>query len=105
MRFKHGVKLADLKPQMALGAVVVRDVYAALDPNCSCTMTSANDSKHGDGSLHYYGKALDFRTHDFSGDKARLRAEVKDALGPDFDVVLEGVGTPNEHLHVEWDPK
>ena len=105
MKIKAGVKLTDLKPQMALGAVIVRDVYTSLDPSCSCTITSANDSKHGDGSLHYYGRALDFRTHDFTGDKAELRAKVKDALGNDFDVVLEGVGTPNEHLHVEHDPK
>lgn len=103
MRLKAGVKLTDLKPQMALGAVIVRDVYAALDPSCSCTVTSANDSKHSDGSLHYYGRALDFRTHDFSADKAMLRAKVKEALGDEFDVVLEGVGTPNEHLHVEYE--
>lgn len=105
MRLKPGVKLTDLKPQMALAAIIVRDVYASLDPNCSCTITSANDSKHSDGSLHYYGRALDFRTHDFSGDKALLRAKIKEALGNDFDVVLEGLGTPNEHIHLEHDPR
>jgi hypothetical protein len=31
--------------------------------------------------------------------------EVKGSLGIHFDVVLEGIGTPNEHLHVEYDPK
>jgi hypothetical protein len=105
MRLKPGVRLTGLTPQMALGAVIVRDVYAALDPGCSCTVTSGNDSKHSAASLHYDGKALDYRTHDFTGDKQQLRQEVKAALGNDFDVVLEGVGTPNEHLHVEYDPK
>ena len=105
MKLKHGVRLADLTPQMALAAIVVREVYRSLDPQCSCTLTSANDSKHSEKSLHYQGFALDFRTHDFTGDKQELLHELREALGPEFDVLLEGEGTPNEHLHVEWDPK
>lgn len=105
MRFKHGVRLTDLCPQMALAACVVREVYRALDPECSCTVTSANDSKHSEKSLHYGGLALDFRTHDFKADKQELLRELRDALGPEFDVLLEAEGTPNEHVHLEYDPK
>ena len=105
MKFKAGVKLKDLTPQMALAACVVREVYRLLDPEASCTVTSANDGKHSDNSLHYAGKALDFRTHDFIGDKQNLLGVLRESLGSEFDVLLEAEGTPNEHVHLEWDPK
>ena len=105
MKLKPGVLLGELTPQMVMGALIVKSVYQKLDPACSCTVTSANDSKHGDKSLHYEGNALDFRTHDFTANKLYLVQEVKSSLGIHFDVVLEGVGTANEHLHVEYQPK
>lgn len=105
MQLKPGVGLADLAPQMVLAATIVNALMVKQDPLCSCTITSGNDSTHGEHSLHYKGRALDFRTHDFRGDKGLLRDAVKAALGPDFDVVLEALGEPNEHLHVEYDPK
>ena len=105
MKLKPGVILGDLTPQMVMGALIVKSVYLRLDPQCSCTVTSANDSKHSDKSLHYKGNALDFRTHDFTANKLYLVKEVKDSLGIHFDVVLEAIGTPNEHMHVEYDPK
>ena len=73
--------------------------------DAECTITSANDSKHSEKSLHYNGCALDFRTKDYAGDKQALRDRIKAALGPDFDVVLEALGEDNEHIHVEYDPK
>jgi len=105
MRLKYNVSLKGLSPQMALAAAIVDSVYRELDPGASCTITSANDSKHGEHSLHYKGMALDFRTHDFTGDKQQLIHVLKEALGPQFDVLLEGEGTPNEHVHAEFDPK
>lgn len=103
MRLKPGVKLAGLVPQMAIAATVVRDAYA--DFKCEPTITSCNDSKHGVDSLHFVGRALDFRTHDFTGDKQLLLAELKTDLGSNFDVLLEDPGGANEHIHVEYDPK
>ena len=105
MRLKAGVKLAHLSPQMALGAAIVAAVYSRF--GVECVVTSANDSKHSQRSKHYVGDALDFRTKQatLDGREEDLREEVKAALGDDFDVVLEDVGTDNEHLHVEYDPK
>jgi hypothetical protein len=105
VRLKHGVKLTDLKPQMVLAAFIVAECMKRLDPGCSATITSANDSKHKDGSLHYFGRAFDFRTKDFGGSKAQLVLDIRTALGQDFDVLLEAEGTVNEHLHLEWDEK
>ena len=101
MILKAGVRLAGLQPQMVLAAMVVNEIYG----DTECVITSANDSKHSAASLHYKGCALDFRTHNYTNDKVYLRDKIKAALGQDFDVVLEAVGTPNEHLHVEYDPK
>jgi len=104
MRLKLGVKLVDLSSQIVLAAVIVQDAYFKRDPLCSCTITSGNDSKHGDASLHSKGRALDFRTHDYHGDVEKLVQDIRDALGENFDVVLEDLNGANEHIHVEYDP-
>lgn len=101
MKLKPGVRLTDLSPQMVLAAMVIDGLYGDVE----CVITSANDSKHGVNSWHYKGRALDFRTKTYLGDKQALRDEIKASLGQDFDVVLEAVGEDNEHLHVEYDPK
>ncbi len=67
-------------------------------------ITSANDSMHMEGSLHFNNRAFDIRIWNILGhvqDEARLWAErMQVALGDDYDVLLEA-----DHLHVEWDPK
>ena len=107
MKLKAGVKLTDLSPQMGLGAVVVAFIY--LRRGAVCTITSGNDGTHipksGRLSRHGLGNACDFRTKDYAGDKHALAAEIKVALGADFDVEFEHEGADNEHLHVEYDPK
>lgn len=100
---KQGVRLTDLVPQMVLAALVVNSIYAK--HKASCTITSANDSKHSPTSWHYKGRALDFRTKDFNGDKQSLTRQIQIALGIDFDVVLEDLGGVNEHIHCEYDAK
>lgn len=72
----------------------------------SVTITSLNDAQHRPGSLHYIGRAVDVRTHDlpFNGaGKRNLRDAIARYLGPGFDVILEDLGGPREHLHVEYD--
>ena len=105
MKLKSGVRLTKLSTQMVLAVLVVDGIF--IKRGLECVITSANDSKHGDNSLHYEGNAMDFRTHytELNGLEQGIRDEIKESLGDDFDVVLEAVGTPNEHLHVEYDPK
>ena len=103
MRLKAGVKLTDLAPQVVLAAFIVGRIYDSY--RCDCVVTSGNDSKHGANSLHYRGRALDFRTKNYTGDKQALRDEIKEALGEEFDVLLEDPDGDNEHLHVEYDPE
>lgn len=106
MRIKHGVKLAGLVPQIVFASIVVDGIYQ--QAFCECVVTSGSDSKHGANTLHTRDglcRALDYRTKTYTLSKLDLVAKVKDALGTDFDVVLENIGEDNEHLHVEYDPK
>ena len=104
MRFKPGV----------VGAVGPYQLHEAL-ARCLPTMdaahrrvvkregfiTSLMDGTHSARSLHYSGRAVDFRTRDLSAlEVAHLAAALKSDLGPAFDVVVE-----ETHIHVEWDPK
>lgn len=113
MRLKEGVSLANIVPQIVFAAFVADECYKRR--GLECVITSANDSKHSAHSLHHskIGKytdgmcrAIDLRTHyvELNSFEIQLVNELKDRLGPDFDVVLEGVGTPQEHVHIEWDP-
>jgi len=106
IRLKPGVCLDMLTPQMVIAATIIDQVYAyyAVD---ECWITSANDSKHSKKSFHYFGKALDIRTHNIKDSKLKtaIMEKIKLFLGEEFDVILESKGTSNEHIHVEWDPK
>ena len=65
-------------------------------------ITSANDSSHMKASLHYKGKALDFRIKHVKliKDRQAIFQELRTTLKK-YDVLWEGKGTPNEHLHIE----
>lgn len=91
------VRLNGVQPPMLLGALIVSGVFEKF--GADAIITSATDGKHSVGSLHYAGLALDFRIRHIQASKHHdLVAACKRALGPEFDVVLEGT-----HLHVEYD--
>ena len=102
IELKHAVKLDNLSPQIVLAIVVAAGLIRrySIEP---CVVTSVNDSRHRIGSLHYQGRAVDLRTRHLNRSEAESFAdEVRDCLGPDFDVILEW-NPP--HLHIEYDPK
>lgn len=77
-------------------------------------ITSAMRPKSpGGSSLHPQGRALDLRTRDLTTAEARyLTRQIAEALGEDFDVILEGWQSTDSrlrnrapHIHVEYDPK
>ena len=99
IKLKKGVSLKNLQPQMSFALLAIDTVYRELGYHT--VVTSGNDRKHSRGSLHYVGLAADFRTrHLKEGEAAKIAAQVKAALGGEFDVVLEA-----DHLHVEYQPK
>lgn len=94
---KAGVKLAGIRAELVLAFVVA----IKLHPTGDVTITSCMDGKHGRGSKHYVGQALDLRIHNLAPDqRIEWRNSVALSLGVEYDVVLE-----EDHLHIEFDPK
>lgn len=99
LELKDSVRIAGLRPEMVLAATIVSSIFDDMEKDC--IITSAVDSKHGYGSLHFAGCALDFRIrHLEDGEAERIVMFMKDVLGQDFDVVLE-----ETHIHLEFQPK
>lgn len=101
LEIKEGVTFAE--PTAPLGFIASRASEVFAHFAVAAVITSASDGKHLPNSKHYSGEALDFRTHHLpqpDRDAALVAAMLADALGADFDVVLE-----KDHLHVEYDPQ
>jgi len=83
-------------------------------------ITSGNDSKHAgknvpgtncstedlcrktSNSAHYRNIAYDVRANHLNAARARkLRLDIANRLGPGYDVLLESIGTVNQHIHIE----
>lgn len=102
LKFQSGVKV----PWVCIIAGAAINAANVLGLKVDMLVTSGNDKVHARGSKHYTDEALDFRTkHLLPADKLAFRNAVKGRLGRDFDVILEDENGPNEHLHVEHDPK
>lgn len=67
--------------------------------------TAITDGLHSQQSLHPKKRAFDFRTNHIASqaEKNIIIKEIQEALTDEYDVILEGAGTPNEHGHLEWD--
>lgn len=97
---KPGVDLRGLCPQMVLAYMIAMQVYTE-KAGVPCVITSGSDGKHVPNSLHYKGKALDFRTNNLRPEQVHpVFLALKEALGAQYDTVLE-----SDHVHCEYDPK
>lgn len=100
------VKAHKLHPQILWALSVAAEVWETFGAP-ELIVTSLNDGAHRQGSFHYKGEAADLRTHNLPNSSARRNARdlLAGHLGKDFDVILEDLGGPNEHVHLELDPK
>lgn len=99
------VKISNL--HSAMGPVIVAVAGAAKALGLpQPVITSGNDSGHKQGSLHFQGRALDFRGNNIAISQGQaLRTEVLRRVGEDYDVLFEiFANKANNHLHVEFDP-
>lgn len=95
---KDGVEL-QLQPVMIDALMTIAGVFAK--HNVDLVVTAGTDGTHMVGSKHYTGNAVDLRSrHLIVVQKALILSDMKQALGNDFDCLLEG-----DHFHVEYDPK
>ena len=99
---KSGVRAVGLTPEILLALMVARDAFDKR--GAAVVVTSLVDGKHSNGSLHYRGAAVDLRTHHLPGGNEgqtaqAIAADMRCALGADFDVVVE-----RDHIHVEHQP-
>lgn len=100
IRLEKRVKLSDLKPQTILAVTIAWAIYAQLGAK-EFVITSVNDSTHSAKSLHRFGYAVDIRIWVLSEDHRAVAVQmIGEAMGRDFDVVLE-----KDHIHIEYDPK
>lgn len=96
LRFKEGVMVTFSKEVNAILAQAELTFQAYGYP---CICTSGTDGKHMVGSKHYEAKAVDLRSYHVSPEQLpAMMSELKDRLGKDYDVVIEG-----DHVHVEHD--
>lgn len=127
MRYKKGVKIAGLVPEVVAILPVVNDVYKGF--GYECWVTAGLNGKHMKNSKHYTGEAIDIRTRVFC--PAHVTATIrrleknnnvillnkfrqavidrmtdlvvtalKGRLTDEFDIVPHPT-----HIHIEFDPK
>lgn len=95
MTIKPGVSIAGVTAEAAVGLVIIYSVY--MQQGAALRVTSCGEGKHMPGSLHSRGRAWDLG---LVGDDGEIAARLRNALGAEWDVVLE-----SDHIHVEYDPK
>lgn len=96
---KPGVRIFGIRPELALAYSIVSEVFRKY--GATPVITSCIDGKHMNASLHYAGAAMDLRSRDIIPiTQGKILVEGKEALGDDFDFILEG-----DHFHLEFQPK
>ena len=100
IRIKKGVNISGIQSEMVLGINIAEKIFNK--HNVDLVITSCTDGSHSRGSLHYVGFAIDARSRDITDDneKINVQAELQDALGNQFDIVIEST-----HYHIEFQPK
>lgn len=99
IQLKPGVRIQGVRNEVLLGINIASSVFQSFGHDC--ILTSVIDGTHSRGSLHYSGGAFDLRRRHIQEDDIQpLFISLKEALGADFDVILEGT-----HFHIEYQPK
>ena len=96
---KDGAEIKTMPPPVLDGIIEIAMIFAR--NGYPFVITEKDGGQHMVGSLHYAGFAIDFRSWVVPVHKRpALLAQIKRALGPDWDVVEE-----RDHFHAEYQPK
>lgn len=97
IRFLPQCRVFGIRPELVVAMQVVDGVLAK--DGVDLVVTSAVNGKHSNASLHYAGAAFDLRIWDIE-DVYATAGKIREALTPEFDVVVE-----KSHIHIEFQPK
>jgi hypothetical protein len=99
MKIKQGVSIQNLKVEMRPVLIAADNIWRSY--NKELVITSGQDGVHSAGSLHYYGYAVDLRTHYFTVDEKKAAARF---LRLRLAIVDKRYYVREEqtHIHVEW---
>ena len=103
MKLKKGVILAGLNINMRPVLIHAENTWKKYKgyKKSGCVVTAGLDGLHSAGSVHYYGRALDFRIWFLSKAQVKnIAIELRYYLSSDYDVIIH-----KTHIHVEYDPK
>lgn len=104
VRTKAGVVFGGFTPSLCAILAGVCEVASLWQGHPEeIVITSGSDGAHHPQSKHYTFQAIDLRAKNFHSDaaKARFVQRLREALGPQFTILHEARGTPNEHFHVQ----
>ena len=118
IKFKPDVRMVALTPDTLRAIADLADLWASIfnGGKIPFVITSVQDGQHcrksegrpcpdgRDESLHYAGRAFDFRTR--TGDLLHVELVIRQFLQshPGWQMFVEGYGKPGEHGHAEHDP-
>ena len=105
---KEGVKLLGVKPHTVAAMQIAGTLYYSNEGR-PLVITSVKDGSHDVTGGHATGEAFDIRSKSFSGttpsnaieNKKAFVTSLQQILGDQWLVLLEGLDTPNEHIHVQ----
>lgn len=104
MQFKRepyakAARIAGIRPEIAFVQPLINEVLT--NHGKTFLITSGTEGKHGRGSLHFSGGAIDIGVREWLPSEIKNVAnELRASLSVEFDVVVEG-----NHIHVEFQPK
>lgn len=100
MQIKDGVIMPGLKLPMRQAIQAAESIYKSHDRPEGVTITSALDGTHTAGSYHYYGYAIDIRTHYFTSEQiSTVVIQLRDALPDPYTIIRH-----KSHIHIHYSP-
>lgn len=103
MEIKKDVEFHSRQIATLMGVIVAKDLLAEIAPEAEFVVTSGSEpALHRQlASLHYEGRAYDFRTRNLTLEQQHIwQRNLVSALPDAFDIVLK-----KDHLHLEYDPR